>query len=92
MRAYVEETSRLNRERRSNGDAWKVGLPKVEKQIVEAIVDGMYHPSMKEKMTGLEARKEALTTLLANAPWTRRIFCRVRRPSTRTRLQPWRKA
>ncbi|MCV2448998.1 hypothetical protein [Paracoccus sp. DMF] len=44
---------------------------KVEKQIaqiVEAIADGMYHPSMKEKMTGLEARREELTALLADAP------------------------
>ena len=28
----------------------------------------MYHPSMKENMTGLEARKGELTTLLADAP------------------------
>jgi hypothetical protein len=71
MRAYAEETNRLNRERRSNGDAWQVELAKVEKQIseiVEAIADGMYHPSMKEKMTALEARKVELTSLLADAP------------------------
>ncbi|WP_193668222.1 DNA resolvase [Paracoccus kondratievae] len=37
-------------------------------QIVEAIADGMYHPSMKEKMDVLEARREELTTLLADAP------------------------
>lgn len=71
MRAYAEETNRLNRERRSKGDSWKAELVKVEKQIaqiVEAIADGMYHPSMKEKMTGLEARREELTGLLADAP------------------------
>ncbi|MCR4265897.1 recombinase family protein, partial [Nitratireductor sp. ZSWI3] len=71
MRAYAEETNRLNRERRSNGNAWQVELAKIEKQIaqiVEAIADGMYHPSMKEKMTGLEARKTELTALLADAP------------------------
>jgi len=71
MRAYAEETNRLNRERRSNGDAWQVELAKIEKQIaqiVEAIADGMYHPSMKEKMTGLEVRKTELTALLADAP------------------------
>ncbi|MAB14118.1 recombinase family protein [Parvibaculum sp.] len=71
MRAYAEETNRLNRERRSNGNAWQVELTKIEKQIaqiVEAIADGMYHPSMKEKMTGLEARKTELTALLADAP------------------------
>ena len=44
---------------------------KVEKQIaqiVEAIADGMYHPSMKEKMTALESRKAELAALLADAP------------------------
>ncbi|MCE6076345.1 recombinase family protein [Agrobacterium vitis] len=71
MRAYAEETNRLNRERRSNGDTWKAELAKVEKQIteiVEAIADGMYHPSMKEKMTTLEARKVELIALLADVP------------------------
>ncbi len=71
MRAYAEETNRLNRERRTNGDTWKAELIKVEKQIaqiIEAIADGMYHPSMKEKMTGLEARKDELIALLADAP------------------------
>ena len=71
MRAYAQEANRLNRERRSHGDAWRTELPKVEKQIagiVEAIADGMYHPSMKQKLTGLEARKAELTALLANAP------------------------
>ena len=61
----------LNRERRSNGDAWRSELAKVEKQIagiVEAIADGMYHPSMKQKMSGLEARKIELTALLADEP------------------------
>ncbi|WP_180902318.1 recombinase family protein [Martelella soudanensis] len=71
MRAYAEETNRLNRERRSNGNAWQAELAKVEKQIaqlIEAIADGMYHPSMKEKMTTLEARKAELASLLAEAP------------------------
>ncbi len=71
MRAYAEETNRLNRERRSSGDAWKAELVKIEKQIAQfvgAIADGMYHPSMKDKMTGLEARKAELNTLLTDAP------------------------
>jgi hypothetical protein len=71
MRAHAEETNRLNRERRSNGDAWRAELARVDKHItgiVEAIADGMYHPSMKQKMTGLEARKAELTALLADAP------------------------
>jgi DNA invertase Pin-like site-specific DNA recombinase len=71
MRAYAEETNRLNRERRSNGDAWKAELAKVERQIrgiIEAIKEGMFHPSMKGEMDTLESRKAELTTLLAEAP------------------------
>jgi len=71
MRAYAEETNRLNRERRSNGDAWKVELVKVEKQIrgiIEAIKEGMFQQSMKSEMDALEARKAELTTLLAGIP------------------------
>ncbi|QRZ15650.1 recombinase family protein [Paracoccus methylovorus] len=71
MRAYAEETNRLNRERRSNGDAWKAELVKVEKQIrgiIEAIKEGMFHPSMKNEMDTLEARKTELAELLADAP------------------------
>lgn len=58
MRAYAEETNRLNRERRSNGDAWKAELVMLEKQIrgiIEAIKAGMFHESMKAEMDALEA-------------------------------------
>ncbi len=71
MRAYAEETNRLNRERRSSGDAWQAELVKVEKQIrgiIEAIKAGMFHESMKAEMDTLEARKIELTELLAEAP------------------------
>jgi site-specific DNA recombinase len=71
MRTYAEETNRLNRERRSNSDAWQIELAKVEKQIqviIEAIKDGMYQPSMKGAMDGLEARKAELTALLTEVP------------------------
>ncbi|MFN8680363.1 recombinase family protein [Paracoccus sp. P2] len=71
MRAYAEETNRLNRERRSSGDAWKAELVKIEKQIrgiIEAIKAGMFHESMKAEMDTLEARKTELNTLLADAP------------------------
>ena len=71
MRAYAEETNRLNRERRSNGDVWKAELVKVEKQIrgiIEAIKAGMFHPSMKGEMDALEARKAELTEQLADIP------------------------
>ena len=71
MRAYAEETNRLNRERRSSGDAWKAELVKIEKEIrgiIEAIKAGMFHESMKAEMDTLESRKTELTTLLADAP------------------------
>ena len=38
--------------------------------MVNAIADGMFHPSMKEKMTALEATKAALTSRLRDAPDT----------------------
>ncbi|MAS15386.1 MAG: recombinase family protein [Nitratireductor sp.] len=71
MRAYAEETNRLNRERRSNGDAWQAELAKVEKDIrgiIEAIKAGMFHESMKGEMTALENRKAELAALLAEEP------------------------
>jgi DNA invertase Pin-like site-specific DNA recombinase len=71
MRAYAEETNRLNRERPSSGDGWKAELVKIEKQIrgiIEAIKAGMFHESMKAEMDTLDARKTELNTLLADAP------------------------
>ena len=50
-------------------EATKDELAKVDKQIngiINAITDGMYHPSMKQKMTNLEARKAELQSILAN--------------------------
>ncbi|MCP1222329.1 recombinase family protein [Acetobacter orientalis] len=69
MRTYAEETNRLNRERRSNADVWQVEQVKVEKQIrgiIEAIKEGMFHPSMKAEMDTLEARKAELASLLSD--------------------------
>ncbi len=46
-------------------------LVQIEKKIagiVQAITDGMYHPSMKAKMEELEARKASLATTLAETP------------------------
>lgn len=44
---------------------------KVEKQIrgiIEAIKEGMFHPSMKAEMDTLEARKAELESLLPDIP------------------------
>ncbi|TCP38015.1 recombinase family protein [Rhodovulum marinum] len=71
MRAFAEETNRLNSERRSSGAAWQVELGKIDKQIqgiIEAIKAGMFHESMKAEMDVLEARKAELASLLSDAP------------------------
>jgi len=70
-RTYAEETNRLNRERRSNGNAWQAELVKVEKDIygiIEAIKAGMFHESMKGELAALENRKAELAALLVDAP------------------------
>jgi hypothetical protein len=52
MRAYAEESNRLNRQHRSNSDAWKAELANVDKQIaqiVDAIAEGMFRASMRDR-------------------------------------------
>jgi site-specific DNA recombinase len=71
MRAYAEETNRLNRARRSNGDAWRVELEKTERELekaVDAILAGIPPLKLKDRIEMLEARKAELTALLAEAP------------------------
>ena len=67
---FTREVNRLRREGRASINSARSELSRIEKQIratVDAIADGMYHPSMKEKMDGLEARKTELGTFLVNA-------------------------
>jgi site-specific DNA recombinase len=67
---FTREMNRLRMEGRASIDSARSELGRIEKRIdatVDAIADGMYHPSMKEKMDGLEARKKELGTFLANA-------------------------
>ena len=71
MRAYAEERNRLNRERRANGDGWRIELTKVEKAIaamIAAIEEGLYQPSMKARMEELEHQKADLIACLAEVP------------------------
>jgi site-specific DNA recombinase len=71
MRAYAEETNRLNRARRSNGDAWRAELEMTERELekpVDAILAGIPPLKLKDRIKTLEARKAELTTLLADAP------------------------
>ncbi|MDP0930222.1 recombinase family protein [Paracoccus onubensis] len=67
---FTREVNRLRMERGADLEVARRELDRIGKQIaqiIEAITDGMYHPSMKEKMTALEARKFELAEKLANA-------------------------
>jgi site-specific DNA recombinase len=71
MRAYAEETNRLNRERRAGCEADRAELAKVEwsmKEIVTAIEGGGYTRMLTGRLRELEARQEALHERLGRAP------------------------
>jgi len=58
VRAYAEETNRLNHERRAQAEANRRALEKIArgiKGIMDAIEDGMYQPAMKARMRELAA-------------------------------------
>ncbi|WP_232622864.1 zinc ribbon domain-containing protein [Pseudorhodobacter sp. MZDSW-24AT] len=66
-RAFNETAADANAER----DKAKRDLAKAEKKIagiLAAIEDGMYHPSMKEKMAALEMEKSGLARFLETSP------------------------
>ena len=71
VRAWAEETNRLNRERCASSEAERRELADVEKNIegiVDAIQDGAYSAVLKERLHKLEARKAELTERLATVP------------------------
>ena len=71
MRAYAEETNRLNRERRARGEADRKALADVEKklkEIVTAIEDGGYSRPFMTRLRQLEARQDELAERLSRAP------------------------
>jgi hypothetical protein len=71
MRAYAEETNRLNRERRSTGEADRKALADIERQlkaIVKAIEDGGYTRTLSDRLRVLEAQQDEITERLAHAP------------------------
>ncbi|MFC3118863.1 recombinase family protein [Jhaorihella thermophila] len=68
VETYRREYNALRRVAEAEKVKARRDLAKVEKQIeqiVEAVCEGLYHPSMKEKLTRLEARKAELTELLS---------------------------
>ena len=71
IRAYAEETNRLNRERRASGTTDRKELAAVEKKIaamIAAIEDGGYVRGMSDRLRELEARQDALAERLAAVP------------------------
>jgi site-specific DNA recombinase len=71
MRAYAEETNRLNRERRSTGEADRKALAAIERQtkaIVIAIEDGGYTRTLSDRLRELEAQQDEIAERLAHAP------------------------
>jgi hypothetical protein len=71
MRAYAEETNRLNRERRSTGESDRKTLADIERQlkaIVSAIEDGGYTRMLSDRLRELEAQQDEITEHIARAP------------------------
>ena len=63
MRAYAEETNRLNRERRAGGEADRKALADIEKklkEIVTVIEDGGYSRPLMTRLRELEAKQDEL--------------------------------
>ena len=70
VRAYANETNRLNRHRRAQADADQKALPKIERAIagiMTAIEDGLYQPAMKARMAELERERVEISARLAEA-------------------------
>ena len=71
MRAYAEETNRLNRDRAANSEAHRAELAKIGrtlKSMLQVIEDGGYTRGMTERMRQMEAREDELKALLSAAP------------------------
>ena len=71
MRAYAEETNRINRERRASGVSDRKELAKVEKKIaamIAVIEDGGYVKGMVDRLRELEARQDELSQRLSAVP------------------------
>ena len=71
MKAYAEETNRLNRERRASGATDRKELADIGKKIatmVAVIEDGGYARGMMDRMRELEARQDEIAERLSAAP------------------------
>ncbi len=71
MRAYAEETNRLNRERRSSAGAGRRELEKITrstKEIMTLIEEGGGSRAMVARLRELETREDELTARLSRVP------------------------
>ncbi len=69
LKEYQREYNRLMQAERASRSTAERELAQVQRkidQIVEAVCEGLFHPSMKEKLTLLEARKAELAAALAD--------------------------
>ncbi len=71
MRAFAEETNRLNREHRSSAESDRHELEQTEsaiREIVAVIEQGGFHRALLDRLTVLEAKQASLQESLAKAP------------------------
>ena len=71
MKAYAEETNRLNHERRASGATDRKEVAEIEKRIkamISVIEDGGYARGMMDRMRELEARQDELNARLSTVP------------------------
>ncbi|RTM01729.1 recombinase family protein [Ancylobacter aquaticus] len=71
MRAFAEETNRLNRERRSSGETDRRELEKTDaaiREIVAVIEQGGFYRALLDRLTVLESKQAALQESLATTP------------------------
>ncbi len=69
MRAYTQETNRLNRQRRSQCESIRRELAETNKaiaEIVRVIEQGGWHRALSDRLTELEAQQDSLTARLSN--------------------------
>jgi len=69
MRAYTQETNRLNRQRRSSVESIRQELAETNKaiaEIVRVIEQGGWHRALSDRLTELEAQQDSLTARLSN--------------------------
>lgn len=71
MRAYAQETNRLNRERRATAEASRKELAETTKaiaEIVRVIEQGGWHRALSDRLTELETKQDSLTARLSDVP------------------------